>query len=137
MSKSEPRLGSLWRNPEFLKLWAGHSVSYLGSQVTLLALPLTAVLLLNATPVQMGILNAAEFVPFLVVALFAGVWVDRHRRRPILIAADVGRALLVGTLGLTLGWLWVLCSPVSRLRQLPTIPVELELVEMAIGGAST
>ena len=107
IGKRQLRLGGLWQNPDFLKLWGGHTVSYLGSQVTLLALPLTAVLLLNATPVQMGILNAAEFAPFLVVTLFAGVWIDHHRRRPILIAADIGRALLLGLIPLLalMGWL--------------------------------
>ena len=85
----------LFSNPEFLKLWAGQTVSLLGSQVTGLALPLTAALTLEATATQMGVLNAANTLPFLLVGLFAGVWVDRLRRRPILIAADIGRAALL------------------------------------------
>jgi MFS family permease len=85
----------LWRNPQFVRLWAAQTVSHLGSQVTLLALPLTAVLVLGASPAEMGVLGAAEFVPWMLVGLFAGVWVDRLRRRPILIAADLGRALLL------------------------------------------
>ncbi len=72
-------------------------MSHLGSQVTLLALPLTAVLVLGASPAEMGLLGAAEFAPWMLVGLFAGVWVDRLRRRPILIAADLGRALLLLT----------------------------------------
>jgi MFS family permease len=101
------RLDGLWRQPDFLKLWAGQTVSLFGSQVTTLALPLTAVLVLRATPVQMGILGAAQFLPYLLLTLFAGVWVDRRRRRPMLIVADLGRAGLVGLIPLLalLGWL--------------------------------
>ena len=88
----------LWRRPDFLKLWAGQSVSLFGSAVTELAFPLTAVLVLGATPSQMGALQAAQYAPFLLLGLFAGVWVDRLRRRPLLIWADVGRALLIGSI---------------------------------------
>src|SRR4051812_7217352 len=101
--------GSLWRNVAFLKLWGAESVSLFGSQITNLALPLMAALLLNASPGQMGILLAAENLPFLLCSLPAGVWIDRARRRPILIAADLGRAgLLVSITALaTLGHLQV------------------------------
>src|SRR5918994_7580476 len=87
----------LWRHPDFLKLWAGQSVSLIGSSVSGLALPLTAVLVLDATPAQMGVVRAAEYLPFLLLGLLAGVWVDRRRRLPILIGADVGRALLLAS----------------------------------------
>ncbi|HEX2913445.1 MAG TPA: MFS transporter [Chloroflexia bacterium] len=90
----------LWQHPDFLKLWAGETVSLFGSQVTLLALPLTAVLVLDASPSEMGLLGAVEFLPFLVLSLFAGVWVDRLRRRPILISADFGRAILLASVPL-------------------------------------
>jgi len=86
---------SLWRHRDFMRLWGAQTVSLFGSQVTTLALPLTAALTLKATPAQMGILGAAQFAPFLLLGLFAGVWVDRGRRRPIMIAADVGRAVLL------------------------------------------
>jgi predicted MFS family arabinose efflux permease len=89
------QLTGLWRHPDFLKLWVGQTISLFGSQVTSLALPLTAVLVLHATPAQMGFLAAAVYAPGLLVSLFAGVWVDRVRRRPLLIGADVGRALLL------------------------------------------
>src|SRR5689334_4573513 len=85
----------LWRHADFMKLWSGETISLFGSQVTALALPLTAVLVLKASPAEMGILGAVEFAPFLLLSLFAGVWVDRLRRRPIMILADLGRALLV------------------------------------------
>jgi MFS family permease len=89
------RRGGLWKRPDFLKYWAGQAISQLGSQVTLLAIPLLAVLTLRATPLQMGILAAAETAPFLLTGLLAGVWADRQRRRPILIAADLGRGALL------------------------------------------
>ncbi len=101
------KISSLWRHPDFMKLWGGETISLFGSQITFLALPLTAVLVLKASPVQMGILGAVEFAPFLLLSLFAGVWADRLRRRPILITADLGRACLLGSIPLifALGWL--------------------------------
>ncbi len=89
--------GGLWARPDFLKLWAGQTVSQVGSQVTALALPLLAVTL-GATPTQMGALIAIETVPFLALSLLAGMWIDRLRRRPILIATDLGRAALLASL---------------------------------------
>ncbi len=86
---------SLWRHADFLKLWAGQTVSQFGSQVTVLALPLTAALTLHASAANMGFLAAASTAPFLVLGLFAGVWVDRLRRRPILILADIARFALL------------------------------------------
>jgi MFS family permease len=88
----------LWRHPDFLKLWFGESISLVGSQVTLLALPLTAVLVLGAGPLQMGVLGAVQYAPFLLFGLIAGVWVDRVRRRPILVWANLGRAALLGSI---------------------------------------
>jgi len=107
------RIGShwpgLWRKPPFLLFWAGQTISQIGSQVSVWALPLTAALTLHATPVQMGLLTAAGTAPRLLFGLPAGVWVDRFRRRPIMIAADLGRALLLGAIPLAywlglLGW---------------------------------
>ena len=90
----------LWRHPEFVKLWTGQTISQFGTQVSQLAIPLTAVLVLNASPAEMGLLGAFEFSPFLLLSLFAGVWVDRLRRRPILIVADIARAALLGSIPL-------------------------------------
>src|SRR5215210_6128392 len=87
---------SLLRNRDFVNFWTGETISLLGSQVTFLALPLTAVLVLNVSPVELGLLSAAEFAPFLLISLPAGVIVDRVRRRPILIAANLARAVFVG-----------------------------------------
>jgi len=92
------RLGltGLWRHTNFMKLWIGSTVSLFGSQITFIALPVTAVLLLHATSAQMGVLVAASTIPNLLGGLFAGVWVDRLRRRPLLISMDIGRAVLLG-----------------------------------------
>jgi MFS family permease len=89
------RFGGLWLNAGFVKLWAGQAISLFGSQITFLALPLTAILVLDATPIQVGILMAAEELPALLIGLFVGVWVDHTRRLPILIVADLGRAVLL------------------------------------------
>jgi MFS family permease len=90
----------LWRHPDFLKLWAGQSVSLFGTQVSLLAIPLAAVLTLKASPFQMGLLTAAGSAPALIFGLLAGVWVDRLRRRLILIVADAGRCVLLALIPL-------------------------------------
>jgi MFS family permease len=88
----------LRRQPEFLKLWAGQSISVFGDAITFLALPLVAVLTLDASAAQMGLLTAAGLAPHLLLSLFAGVWIDRRaRRRRILVAADLGRAALLAS----------------------------------------
>ncbi|HEX5547701.1 MAG TPA: MFS transporter, partial [Ktedonobacterales bacterium] len=91
---------SLWRHPDFLKLWAGQSVSLFGSLLTQFALPLLAALMLGAGAGQMALLAAAEVAPGLLLGFVAGVWVDRLRRRPLLIAADMGRALALASIPL-------------------------------------
>jgi MFS family permease len=88
-----PRSRSLLRHADFLKLWSAETISQFGTQVTFLAVPLVAITLLNATPLEIGLLGTFEFLPFILFALPAGAWVDRLRRRPILIATDVGRAI--------------------------------------------
>jgi predicted MFS family arabinose efflux permease len=91
---------ALWRQPAFAKLWVGQTISNVGTQVTQLALGLTAAVVLDASPVEMGILGTLYTVPFLLFSLLAGVWVDRLARKPILIAADLGRAALLASIPL-------------------------------------
>lgn len=98
---------SLWRHADFRRLWISETVSLLGSQISLLALPLTAVVLLRASAWEMGVLGTLEFAPFLLLSLFAGVWVDRLPRRPVLLGANLGRALILGTIPLA-AWMGVL-----------------------------
>ncbi len=87
--------GSVLHNRDFLKLWAAETISQFGSQISLLALPVVAVVLLDATPFEVALLGTIEFLPFILFSLPAGAWVDRLRRRPILIIGDVGRAAIL------------------------------------------
>jgi MFS family permease len=89
---------TLWRHADFMKLWTGQSISVFGTAITQLALPLTAIVILKATPFEIGLLGTVEFLPFLLVGLPAGVWVDRLSRRRILIVADIGRAITLGSI---------------------------------------
>lgn len=89
------RFSGLWRHPDFMKLWIGQTVSEFGSHITGTGIPLTAVIVLGATPAQMGVLVAISALPVLILGLLAGVWVDRLRRRPIMIAMDLGRMALL------------------------------------------
>ena len=104
---------TLWRNRDFLKLWTGESLSLVGSQVTVLAMPIVAYLWLNASVAEMGVLGALARLP-MVLFFVVGVWVDRMRRRPVLIWSDVFRAFMLATVPvlfamdmLTLWWLYV------------------------------
>jgi MFS family permease len=83
---------------DFMKLWIGQTVSVFGSNITRTGIPLIAVITLTATPTQLGILTAVASLPVLVLGLFIGAWVDRLRRRPIMIAADIARLLLLLTI---------------------------------------
>lgn len=94
--------GKLWRDSEFLKLWTGQGISEIGSQVSALALPTVAILLLRATPFQVGLLAALGTLAFPALGLVAGVYVDRLRRRPIMIACDVGRLLALSSVPIAL-----------------------------------
>lgn len=85
----------LLHQPGFRGLWLAQTVSQVGTQITLLAMPLVAILVLDAGPLEVGILGAVDFLPFLLFTLPAGVWVDRLPRRRILIVADLGRALVL------------------------------------------
>lgn len=87
-------------NPDFRRLWTGQTISEIGSRITREGLPLTAVMVLGASPAQMGLLAGIGAAATLLVSLPAGVWVDRLRRRPILIATDLGRAALLTTVPL-------------------------------------
>ena len=111
------------RDLAFRRFWFGETISLFGDQISLIALPLAAVLVLDAGPAQMGFLAAASLVPNLLFALHAGAIVDRRgKRRQTMIAADVGRALLVATIPvayafdvLTLAQLYVVAFLVGSL----------------------
>jgi MFS family permease len=111
----------LWHNGDFLRLWSGQTISQFGSQVSALALPLVAILVLDASAFQVAALGVAEFLPFTLFSLPAGAWVDRLRRRPILVIADWGRAAALASV------------PVAYLVDSLTI-TQLYLVGFVVGG---
>src|SRR5260370_39399282 len=92
---------SVLADRDFVKLWAGESVSLIGTQVTQFTMPLVAILSLNATVFEVGVLNALRFVPVVLLSLFAGVWLDRRRRRPVLIGCALGNCALIGLVPIT------------------------------------
>jgi MFS family permease len=131
VKETAPRL---WGDRDFRLLWAGQSLSLVGSQITLVAMPLVAVMLLAASPAQIGVLSALERLPFVLI-LFVGVWVDRVRRRPLLIATDFARGALLATVpllffvdALTMTWLCVvvllvgICQVVFDVADLAYLP---------------
>jgi MFS family permease len=104
---------TLWRHRDFLLLWVGQGISELGSAVTQLAMPLTAILVLRASTLQVGLLTAATTAAFLIIALPAGVVVDRTAKRKVMLACDIGRMAVIGSVplaaafgALTLGQLY-------------------------------
>lgn len=104
-------LTGLWRNPDFVKLWTSLTMVHFGGQITFLALPLTAAVMLNASPFEVGVLTALEALPYPLFGLFAGVLVDRTRKLPLIIACDVGRGLALIAIPVAT-WLGMLTMPV-------------------------
>jgi len=103
-------LTGIWRNPDFAKLWGSLTITHFGGQVTFLALPLTAALVLHATPLQVGVLTAMGALPYPIFGLFAGVLVDRARKLPVIVAMDVGRGLALAAIPLC-AWFGVVTMP--------------------------
>jgi MFS family permease len=89
---------SIWRSGAFVRLWSATTISYFGSFITRTALPFAAILVLGAGPLEISALRGLELVAGLLVGLFAGAWVDRLRRKPIMVWADLGRAILLGSI---------------------------------------
>ncbi|MCC9306232.1 MFS transporter [Kitasatospora sp. RB6PN24] len=104
VATSAPPPPSLWRNGDFLRFWLGETVSLLGTQVTNLALPLTAIGAFGATDEQVGLLRFLQLVPYLCLALPIGVWTDRARRRPVMLGANLVRLVLLGLVPLLYWW---------------------------------
>ncbi|HEX2756416.1 MAG TPA: MFS transporter [Candidatus Limnocylindrales bacterium] len=94
------RIPGLWHEGDFVRLWAAATVSMLGSFITRSALPFTAILVLGAGAPEVALIRGAELVAGLTLGLVAGAWIDRRRRRPVMVAADLGRAVLLGSIPL-------------------------------------
>ena len=109
-----PGQAALWRQPDFLKLWAGQTLAALSSTVTTLALPLIAALTLHASPFEMGLLAVGATLPNLLVGLHAGILADRFRRRPIMVSTELVRALLLLSVPIAAALdrltMWQLCA---------------------------
>ena len=145
LATTTPSRPSLWRQGDFMKLWTGQTISQFGDEITLLGIPLLATLILGAGPLEFGILGVVRFLPWILFTLPAGVWVDRMRRRPILIGADIARAVLLASIpiafladGLTLIQVYVVAFLAGTLEvffdvayqsYLPSIVERDELVE--------
>jgi Na+/melibiose symporter-like transporter len=119
------RFDGLWRHPIFLRFWAADTVSVFGSLITRIALPFTAILMLEASAFEMSLLVLADLVPSCLVGLPVGVWVDRLRRVPLMIASDVMRAAVLVSIpiaaafdALTLTQLYVVSFVASALTVL-------------------
>ena len=110
----------LWLHRDFLLLWSAQGISAVGSRVTRTALPMAAILVIDATAYDLGLLAVALSLPGVLVAWFAGGWVDRHRRRPLLIATDLIRAAVL------------LAIPLAALRGVLSLPV-LYTVAVIVG----
>lgn len=124
IERVRPR-GVLWHNRDFLWLWSAQTISQFGSEITGLALPLVAIIVLDASTFEVAALAVVDWLPFFALSLPAGVWIDRLPRRPILIAADWGRALALASIPLayfldvlTLGQLYAVGLVVGTLTML-------------------
>ncbi|ELS56298.1 MFS transporter [Streptomyces viridochromogenes] len=139
---------SLWRHADFRNLWLGLTASMFGAKVMAVALPLIAAVSLNTSPFEMGLLVAAETLPYLFVSLFAGVWLDRSAKRPILVLTDVVRAavLLVVPIGwaadflsfpllLTISLAVGVCTVVSDIGSASYLPLLVERKDLIEGNS--
>jgi len=108
---SDDQTGGLWRNADFVTFWTGETVSLFGTQVTTLALPLTAIYSFRASALEVGVLRFVQLAPYIGFALVFGAWVDRHRRRPVMVWTNVVRMILIGLIPV-LHWAGRLDMPV-------------------------
>lgn len=111
---------SLLRHRDFVRFWSASSLTSLGGQISMLALPLTAVSVLEATPSQMGVMVALQTLPFALFSLHAGVWIDRHRKLPIILINEIlvaGVLVLIPLLAwlgaLSMGWMYVIAFAIG------------------------
>lgn len=133
--------GDLWHDRAYLRLWVSILSASFGAQVMLLALPLTAAVLLHASPTQMGWLTAVELSPFVLLSLPAGVWLDRVRKLPVYVVGEVavGLAATSVTLAwmagwLTMGWLYVVGFIVGTVHTVSGSAAQIVLMQVVPRG---
>lgn len=142
------RRGGLVHHRDFRLLWLGQGISDIGTSVSVVVLPLVAVVYLHASAFEVGLLSALEWLPWLLIGLPAGVWVDRSRKRPLLIWCDVARLLLIGSLplvaalgALTIGQLFAvalvtgLATVLFQVAYQSYLPVLIERADLGEGNA--
>jgi MFS family permease len=136
---------SLWRHRPYLLLWLAETISQTGAQISLVAVPLTAITTLHAGPTEVGLLTALQYAPVFLITLVAGAWLDQHRRRPVLVVTNLARFLLIMLIPvsyltdlLSLGLLYLVTfsvglltavSDVAYLVYLPTLVSREQLIE--------
>lgn len=127
----------LLRDPMYRRLWLSILISSFGGQVTMLALPLTAVVLLRASPTQMGLLTAIEVIPFVALSLPAGVWLDRVRKLPVYIAGELMVAAAAASVplawwldALSMGWLYVVALVVGTVYTVAGSAAQIVLTQV-------
>lgn len=139
---------TLWRHRDFLKIWSAATVSVLGSQITIIAMPFIALTMLGASVFEVSLLTAVEMLPFLLFTLPAGAWLDRIRRRPVLVAADIGRGVVLMSIpvayvahAMTMGQLYAVAFVTGTLTALFDIadqsylPAILDREDLVTGNA--
>ncbi|MBD0382098.1 MFS transporter [Paenibacillus sedimenti] len=147
ITAASPQIQGLWGNQNFIKLWISQTASQFGAQIVLLGIPLLAVYTLQATPVQMGYLRAAEYLPFLLFGLLAGVFSDRFARKPILVASNLFRSallLLIPVLSffhsfqfvhlLVIAFLFGICTVLFDVFYVPYLPILVQREQLADGN---
>ncbi|MDB6008731.1 MAG: transporter [Gammaproteobacteria bacterium] len=127
----------LLRDPVYRRLWISILISSFGGQMTLLALPLTAALLLRAEPMQMGLLTAMEIVPYALLSLPAGVWLDRRRKLPVYVYGEMSMAFTLATVPLawwldrlSLTWLYVIAFVIGTVNTAAGSAAQIVLTEI-------
>ncbi|NUT47469.1 MAG: MFS transporter [Saccharothrix sp.] len=103
-------LNGLWRNADFRRLWTGQTLSDVGTNMVAVVIPLLAAADLGASAFEIGVISAVEFLPYILVSLFVGVWLDRSAKRPIIVLSDVVRAFALVVIPIT-WWTGVLTVP--------------------------
>nr|WP_223243491.1 MFS transporter [Streptomyces sp. CBMA123] len=138
----------MWEHADFRRLWAGQTLSTLGANMVAVAVPLLAAVSLGASVFQMGLLLATEFLPYLLISLFVGVWLDRRPKKLIIVAADVARSLILLSVPL-LAWAGLLsvplllvvvfgtgaCSTVSDIGSASILPALVEREDLVEGNS--
>ena len=127
----------LLRNATYRRLWTSILISSFGGQVTMLALPLTAAVLLHAAPTQMGLLTAMEVLPFVLLSLPAGVWLDRVRKLPVYVAGESLLAVIVAAVPLawwfgwlSMGWLYVVGFAIGAVHTVAGSAAQIVLTQI-------